>query len=173
MKIGFGLDVHRFGEEEGDFEIKLGGVSIPHNHKILAHSDGDVVIHALCDALLGALALGDIGQHYPDSDAAFRDADSRDFLRQVYSKVTIRGYELGNADITIIAEAPRMAPHAIAMRECLSGLLDVDISMVSIKATTTEKLGSIGRGEGIEAQAIVLIRKVSEENVPADQGAGS
>ena len=173
MKIGQGIDVHRFAGETGDFEIKLGGVSIPHNHKILAHSDGDVVIHALCDALLGALSLGDIGLHFPDSDAAFKDADSRDLLREVYSKVKSRHYELGNADITIIAEAPRVANYVIAMRETLSDILSVDISRVSVKATTTEKLGSIGRGEGLEAQAIVLIREVPVEQSSIGQGAKS
>ena len=157
MRVGQGIDVHRFGEDVGQFEIKLCGVSIPHNREILAHSDGDVAIHALCDALLGALALGDIGQHFPDSDDTYKDADSCELLSQVYTKVTGSGYQLSNADITIVAEAPRVATHVIAMRKMLSGILSVDLSLVSVKATTTEKLGFIGRAEGIAAQAIVLI----------------
>jgi 2-C-methyl-D-erythritol 2,4-cyclodiphosphate synthase len=159
MRIGQGIDVHRFGEDIGHFEIKLCGVSIPYNREILAHSDGDVAIHAICDALLGALALGDIGQHFPDSDAAYKNADSCELLRQVYSKVTGGGYQLSNADITIVAEAPRVAAHVIGMREVLSKILSVDVSMVSVKATTTEKLGYIGRGEGIAVHAIVLLEK--------------
>jgi 2-C-methyl-D-erythritol 2,4-cyclodiphosphate synthase len=163
MRVGSGLDVHRFAEEVGDFQIRLGGVDIPHNKELLAHSDGDVVIHSLCDALLGALSLGDIGQHFPDSDPAYKGADSRDLLHQVYSMVVSLGYELGNADITIIAEAPRVAKHGLQMREMLSGILSVDVSMVSVKATTTEKLGAIGQGEGIAAQATVLIKKTAAE----------
>jgi 2-C-methyl-D-erythritol 2,4-cyclodiphosphate synthase len=171
MKIGQGYDVHRFAQEVGHFEIRLGGVSIPHNQKILAHSDGDVVIHALCDALLGSLSLGDIGQHFPDSDAAYKDVDSQVLLREVYSKVLNEGYELGNADITIIAQSPRVAKYAVAMREILSRILSVDISLVSIKATTTEELGAMGRGEGIAALAIVLIEETLVKEARGHKGA--
>lgn len=160
MRIGLGFDVHRFDDEPGEFEIMLGGVSIPHNHRVLAHSDGDVIIHALMDALLGALALGDIGKHFPDSDPAFRNVDSRELLRSVYSKIIAEGYRLGNVDITVIAEAPRVANYVDDMRRVLSAELDVEMAQVSIKATTNEKMGSLGRREGIAAQAIVLVLAV-------------
>lgn len=160
MRIGLGFDVHRFDDEPGEFEIMLGGVSIPHDHRVLAHSDGDVIIHALMDALLGALALGDIGKHFPDSDPAFRNVDSRELLRSVYSKIIAEGYRLGNVDITVIAEAPRVANYVDDMRRVLSAELDVEMAQVSIKATTNEKMGSLGRREGIAAQAIVLVLAV-------------
>lgn len=154
MRIGQGFDVHAFGE--GD-HVMLGGVRVPHERGIVAHSDGDVVIHALCDALLGALALGDIGQHFPPSDPQWMDADSRAFLRHCDALVRERGWRLGNADITVMCERPRVGPHAAAMRECLAADMGVDVGSVSIKATTTEKLGFTGRGEGIAAQAVVLL----------------
>ncbi len=157
MRIGQGFDVHRFSELRGDFSVRLGGVDIPHEHSIVAHSDGDVAIHALCDALLGALALGDIGQHFPDTDAAFENADSRILLRKVMALIHSKGFFLGNTDITIIAEAPRIALHSQKMREKLASDLAVDSSRVSIKATTTEKAGFLGRNEGIAAQAVVLL----------------
>jgi 2-C-methyl-D-erythritol 2,4-cyclodiphosphate synthase len=135
----------------------LGGVRVPHGRGVLAHSDGDVVIHALCDAILGALALGDIGRHFPPSDERWRGADSRDFLRAVAAMAAERGYALGNADVTVIGERPRVGPHADAMRAVLAADLGCDIGCVSVKATTTERLGFAGRGEGIAAMAVVLL----------------
>ena len=154
MRIGQGFDVHAFGE--GD-HVMLGGVRVPHSQGVLAHSDGDVVLHALCDAMLGALALGDIGKHFPPSDEAWRDADSRRFVRAVAAMLAERGYELGNADITVVCEAPKVGPHAQAMRETIAADLGVDIDRISIKATTTETLGFTGRREGIAALATVLV----------------
>jgi 2-C-methyl-D-erythritol 2,4-cyclodiphosphate synthase len=156
MRMGQGFDVHAFGE--GDHVI-LGGVRVPHRRGVVAHSDGDVVIHALCDAIFGALALGDIGQHFPPSDERWRDADSRQFLRHAAMLMAQHGYRLGNADITVIGEAPKVGPHAQAMRENLAADLDSEIGRVSVKATTTEKLGFCGRGEGIAAQACVLLER--------------
>jgi 2-C-methyl-D-erythritol 2,4-cyclodiphosphate synthase len=154
MRIGQGFDVHVFGE--GD-HVMLGGVRVPHNRGVQAHSDGDVVIHALCDAIFGALALGDIGRHFPPSQEQWRNADSRLFLRHAQALMRERGYALGNADVTVICEAPKVGPHALAMREVLAEELRCDIDRVSVKATTTEKLGFTGRGEGIAAQACVLL----------------
>jgi len=156
FRIGQGFDVHAFGE--GD-HVMLGGVRIPFARGLDAHSDGDVVIHALCDALLGALALGDIGTHFPPDDPRWRDADSRAFLRRCNALVRERGWVLGNADITVICERPRIGPHATAMRALLADDLGVDVDVVSIKATTTETLGFTGRGEGIAAQAICLLMR--------------
>jgi|TARA_B100002003_G_C14113031_1_gene535316 2-C-methyl-D-erythritol 2,4-cyclodiphosphate synthase len=157
MRIGQGFDAHRFSAETGEYEIMLGGCAIPHDRTVIAHSDGDVAIHALVDALLGALALGDIGGHFPDKDPAFQGIDSRELLRSAYQKVTAAGYVLGNADITIIAEKPRIGNHADDMRRALARDLNVEMSQVSIKATTTEKMGYLGREEGIAAQATVLL----------------
>lgn len=154
MRIGQGFDVHAFGP--GD-HVVLGGVRVAHDHGVLAHSDGDVVIHALCDALLGALALGDIGRHFPPSDPRWRDADSRLFLRAVAAMIVERGYTLGNADITVVCERPKIAPHSGAMRANLAADLGCDAGQISIKATTSERLGFTGRGEGIAAQAVVLL----------------
>ena len=154
MRIGHGFDVHRFGE--GD-QVTIGGVSIPHDRGLEAHSDGDVLIHALCDALLGALAKGDIGHHFPDTDPAWSGADSRRLLRQVMQLVHRDGYRLGNADITLVAEAPRMAAHIPDMLERLAADLQVEAAQVSIKATTTEGLGFVGHGQGIVAHAVVLL----------------
>jgi 2-C-methyl-D-erythritol 2,4-cyclodiphosphate synthase len=154
MKIGHGFDVHRFCD--GD-SVVLGGVRIPHNRGIEAHSDGDVAIHALCDALLGAMGLGDIGRHFPDSDPANKDIDSRVLLKCVVALAQQRGYRLGNADLTIIAQAPRLAPHVDTMRAILAGDLEADVESVNVKATTTERLGYIGREEGIAAHAVVML----------------
>jgi len=154
MRIGTGFDVHAFGP--GDF-IVLGGVRIAHERGVVAHSDGDVVIHALCDALLGALALGDIGHWFPPSDPKWKDVDSRVFLRQVNLMLRERGFRVGNADITVICERPRIAPHADAMRANLAADLGVDPGDIGLKATTTEGLGFAGRGEGIAAQAVALL----------------
>ncbi len=147
-------DVHAF--EAGDF-VTLAGVQIPHTQGLKAHSDGDVVLHALCDALLGALALGDIGQHFPDTDPNYKGADSRVLLKQVYQLILDRGYKLNNADITVACERPKLAPHTLEMRQSVADVLDVEVTQISIKATTTEKLGFTGRQEGILATAIVLI----------------
>ena len=154
IRIGCGFDVHRFG---GEGPCVLGGVRIPCRQGLMAHSDGDVVLHALCDALLGALALGDIGHFYPDSDPRFLNIDSRVLLRDVYRKIRERGYVLGNADITIIAQAPKMAPHELMMRRNIAEDLDTGIENISVKATTSEKLGFAGRGEGIAVSAVALL----------------
>lgn len=156
FRIGQGLDVHAF--EEGDF-VTLAGLKIPHTQGLKAHSDGDVVLHALSDALLGALALGDIGQHFPDTDPQYKGADSRVLLKHVYQLILQRGYQLNNADITVACERPKLAPHNLAMRQSIADVLGVDVEQISMKATTTEKLGFTGRQEGIFASAIVLLVK--------------
>jgi 2-C-methyl-D-erythritol 2,4-cyclodiphosphate synthase len=156
IRVGQGYDVHRF-KEGGD--VILGGVKIDYEKGLEAHSDGDVVLHALSDALLGAAALGDIGKHFPDTDPEFKGADSRVLLRHVYSIVQEKGYSLVNADVTIIAQAPRMAPYIGAMCRNIADDLKVDVDCVNVKATTTEKLGFEGRKEGIAVQAVVLIEK--------------
>ena len=155
MRIGQGYDVHAFGS--GDHVI-LGGVRIAHSRAIVAHSDGDVVIHALCDAILGALALGDIGRHFPPGDERWRGADSRAFLRHCNVLMRDRQFVLGNADVTVICEQPRIGAHADAMRANLASDLETTMDRVSVKATTTEKLGFCGRGEGIAAHAVVLLQ---------------
>lgn len=154
IRIGQGMDVHAF--EQGDF-VTLAGVKIPHTQGLKAHSDGDVVLHALCDALLGALALGDIGQHFPDTDSEFKGADSRKLLKHVYQLILDRGYSLNNADMTVACERPKLAKYNLAMRQSIADVLDVDVMQISIKATTTETLGFTGRQEGILATATVLI----------------
>ncbi|MCS4308084.1 2-C-methyl-D-erythritol 2,4-cyclodiphosphate synthase [Rheinheimera pacifica] len=154
MRIGHGFDVHAFG---GEGPVTLGGVKIEYTQGLLAHSDGDVVLHALSDALLGAVALGDIGHHFPDTDAAFKGIDSRILLRKVFADVSAAGYKIGNLDITIMAQAPKMAPHINAMRQCIADDLACQLSQVNVKATTTEKLGFVGRKEGIAAEAVVLL----------------
>lgn len=154
LRIGQGYDVHAFGA--GD-HVMLGGVRVPHVRGVEAHSDGDVVIHALCDAVLGALALGDIGRHFPPSDPRWRDADSRVFLRHCRALAAERGWRVGNADVTVVCEAPRVGPHVDAMREALAADMGVDVEAVSVKATTTERLGFTGRGEGIAALAVCLL----------------
>ncbi|MDX1318952.1 MAG: 2-C-methyl-D-erythritol 2,4-cyclodiphosphate synthase [Oceanospirillum sp.] len=154
MRIGHGFDVHKFGP--GD-HVVLGGVTIPYEQGLLAHSDGDVLIHALCDALLGAAGLGDIGKHFPDTDPEFEGADSRNLLRHVIGLLKEQNWAVGNIDSTIVAQAPKMAPHIESMRAKLAADLDVDITAVNVKATTTEKLGFTGRKEGIAAHAVVLL----------------
>ena len=156
MRIGQGYDVHRLVDKR---KLIIGGVDIPYSQGLEAHSDGDVLIHALCDALLGAAGLGDIGKHFPDSDKNFKDADSRVLLRTVIEKLKSQGFKLGNADCTIIAQAPKMAPHIELMRSKLAEDCEVSIENMNIKATTTEKLGFTGRGEGIAAEAIVLLNE--------------
>ncbi|MGI8740030.1 MAG: 2-C-methyl-D-erythritol 2,4-cyclodiphosphate synthase [Gammaproteobacteria bacterium] len=156
FRIGHGFDVHAFGP--GD-RVIIGGVRIPYSKGVVAHSDGDVLIHALCDALLGAAALGDIGQHFPDTSEDWRGADSRELLRHVATLLTNAAYRVENADCTVIAQAPKIAPHLAAMRVALSEDLGIDIGQISIKATTNEKMGHIGRGEGLAAHAVALIQR--------------
>lgn len=159
MRIGHGFDVHRFGE--GD-HIILGGVRLPHNKSLIAHSDGDVLIHALCDALLGACALGDIGRHFPDTDPTYAGIDSRQLLRKVYALVIDNGYQLANADITVVAQSPKMAPYIAQMQERLARDLAVSAKQLNVKATTTERLGYTGREEGIAVHAVVLLQPRGE-----------
>ena len=156
QRIGQGLDVHAFAD--GD-HVMLGGVRIPHSKGLAAHSDGDVALHALCDALLGALALGDIGQHFPPGDEQWRDADSRMLLGSVREMLSNAGWYTDNLDITIACEEPRIGPHVTAMREAIAQVLETTPDRVSVKATTTEKLGFCGRGEGIAALAVVLLAR--------------
>ncbi|TDR13435.1 2-C-methyl-D-erythritol 2,4-cyclodiphosphate synthase [Marinomonas communis] len=154
FRIGHGFDVHKFGE--GD-HIIIGGVSIPYDQGLIAHSDGDVALHALTDALLGAAALGDIGKHFPDTDAEFEGADSRVLLRQAYSEIQKLGWSVANVDVTIIAQAPKMRPHIDDMRANIAADLQIDMSATNVKATTTEKLGFTGRKEGIAVEAVALL----------------
>jgi len=157
MRVGHGYDVHAFGD--GD-KIVIGGAVIPHTHGLIAHSDGDVLLHALCDALLGAAALGDIGKHFPDTDMQYRNADSRSLLRMVYAKIKAKGWKLENADMTIVAQKPRMANYIPHMVENISVDLQSENNQINVKATTTEKLGFTGREEGIAAYAVVLLSKI-------------
>jgi 2-C-methyl-D-erythritol 2,4-cyclodiphosphate synthase len=154
VRIGSGIDIHAFGP--GDF-VMLGGVRVPHSHGVLAHSDGDVVLHALCDALLGAAGLGDIGQHFKDTDPQWKGADSRSFVRSVMNMLLIRKLRVSNADITVLAEAPKVGPVRDEIRRQVAQLLEVSEEQVNVKATTTERLGFLGRKEGIAAQAVVLL----------------
>ncbi len=156
MRIGHGYDVHRF--QSGSF-ITLGGVQIAHDKSFVAHSDGDVLLHALTDALLGAAALGDIGQHFPDTDPAYEGADSRQLLRNVLGLLGQAGWSVGNVDTTVLAQAPKMAPHITSMRENIAADLKVELNQVNVKATTTEGLGFVGREEGIAAHAVVMLVK--------------
>ena len=157
IRIGQGFDVHKF--EEGR-PLILGGVLIPHNKGLVGHSDADVLLHTITDAALGAIGEGDIGRHFPDTDDAFKDADSAVLLEEIWRMITGRGYKLGNIDCTIIAEQPKIAPHIEAIQKRVAELLTADISQVNIKATTTEKLGFTGRKEGIAAMAAILLQKV-------------
>ncbi|WP_181421995.1 2-C-methyl-D-erythritol 2,4-cyclodiphosphate synthase [Halomonas sp. LBP4] len=154
LRIGHGVDVHRFGE--GD-HLMIGGVRLPFDHGFVAHSDGDVLLHAVCDAVLGACGLGDIGRHFPDTDPAWAGADSRALLRRVVALVQEAGYRVGNLDATVIAQAPKLAPHIAAMVAAIAEDLGVEASAVNVKATTSEGLGFTGRGEGIAAEAVVLL----------------
>jgi 2-C-methyl-D-erythritol 2,4-cyclodiphosphate synthase len=156
IRIGNGFDVHALVAGRS---LVLGGVAIPHARGLAGHSDADVLLHAVCDAILGALALGDIGLHFPDTDARWKDADSRVLLRQVAALASARGWRIGNLDVTVIAEAPKLAPHVPAMRANLAGDLACDVGAISVKATTTERLGFAGRGEGIAALATVLLAR--------------
>ena len=154
LRVGHGFDVHAFAENR---KLILGGVDIPHDLGLAGHSDADVLLHAICDALLGAAGLGDIGRHFPDTDAAFAGIDSRILLRRVAEQLKSRGWRVGNVDATIIAQAPKMAPHIARMTAHIADDLGIAIDRVNVKATTTEKLGYTGRGEGIAAEAVCLI----------------
>ena len=154
IRIGQGYDVHAFGD--GD-HVMLGGVRVAHERGVLAHSDGDVALHALCDAILGALALGDIGMHFPPSDERWKGADSRALLRHCVGLAGERGWQVGNCDVTVICERPKVGPHAQAMRATIAADLGIAVDAVNVKATTTERLGFAGRGEGIAAQAVCLL----------------
>jgi len=156
LRIGHGFDVHKFG---GEGPVIIGGVAVPYEQGLIAHSDGDVALHALCDALLGAIAAGDIGRHFPDTDDKWKGADSRGLLKDVYRRVKQQGYVLGNADVTIIAQAPKMAPYIEQMCQAIADDLDVAVSQVNVKATTSERLGFTGRKEGIACEAVVLLQK--------------
>ncbi|CAI6085213.1 2-C-methyl-D-erythritol 2,4-cyclodiphosphate synthase [Cohnella sp. JJ-181] len=156
IRVGQGFDVHQLTEGRACI---IGGVHIPYEKGLLGHSDADVLLHAISDAVLGALALGDIGKHFPDTDAAFKDADSVQLLERVWALAKGRGYRLGNADATIIAQAPKMAPHIPAMVDVIARTLEAEADQVNVKATTSERLGFTGRGEGIAAQAVVLLVK--------------
>ncbi|MED5504841.1 MAG: 2-C-methyl-D-erythritol 2,4-cyclodiphosphate synthase [Pseudomonadota bacterium] len=156
IRIGHGFDVHKFG---GEGPVIIGGVAIPYEQGLIAHSDGDVALHALTDALLGAIAAGDIGRHFPDTDDKWKGADSRELLKDVYRRVKEQGYRLGNADVTIMAQAPKMAPHIDAMCAAIAEDLETDISNINVKAMTTERLGFTGRKEGIATEAVVLLFK--------------
>lgn len=156
FKIGHGFDVHAFG---GEGPIIIGGITIPYEKGLVAHSDGDVALHALTDALLGAVALGDIGKLFPDTDMQYKNADSRDLLRKAYYQVQLKDYIVNNVDITIIAQAPKMRPYIDKMRMLIAQDLQCNIEQVNVKATTTEKLGFTGRGEGIACEAVVLLIK--------------
>jgi 2-C-methyl-D-erythritol 2,4-cyclodiphosphate synthase len=163
MRVGSGYDVHAFGP--GD-HVVLGGVRIPHDHGVVAHSDGDVVLHALCDALLGALALGDIGEHFPDSDPRWRGADSRRFLRHCSALLREHGWRCVNADLTIVAQAPRIGPYRTQMRQNIADDLGVALDRINVKATTSEGLGALGRAEGLACQAVVLVARGDSASRP-------
>ncbi len=160
MRVGLGFDVHAFASNR---RLVLGGVEIPHDQGLLGHSDADVVLHAVMDAVLGALALGDIGHHFPNTDERFKDADSKELCRHVYRLICEQGYCIGNMDVMIMAEKPKISPFIPQMRECIAGLFACEVGSVSIKATTMEGMGFVGRKEGIAAQAVVLLMKRERE----------
>ncbi|QLB12401.1 2-C-methyl-D-erythritol 2,4-cyclodiphosphate synthase [Bisgaardia hudsonensis] len=156
IRIGHGFDVHAFG---GEGPIIIGGVTIPYEKGLVAHSDGDVALHSLTDALLGAIALGDIGKLFPDTDMQYKGADSRELLQIAYQNILKKGYKIGNIDVTIIAQAPKMRPYIDDMRQAIAETLNCEVEQVNVKATTTEKLGFTGRGEGIACEAVALLVK--------------
>lgn len=159
IRIGQGFDVHAFAE---DRKLILGGIEIPHTKGLLGHSDADVLLHTIADAALGAIAAGDIGKHFPDTDPEFKDADSAKLLQYVYALVKAQGYELGNLDATVIAQAPKLRPYIDTMRARIAELLEADIEQINVKATTTEWLGFTGREEGIACQAVILLKRIEE-----------
>ncbi len=156
MRIGFGIDFHQLAEGRA---LMIGGVAVPFSKGSIGHSDADVLLHAICDALLGALALGDIGTHFPDTDPAYKDIDSKRLLEKTYTLITSEGYRLVNVDCTVCLQQPKLKPFILAIRETIALCLKVPVTTVSVKATTTEKMGFVGKGEGIEAHATVLIEK--------------
>lgn len=160
IRIGHGFDVHKFG---GEGPVIIGGIAVPYEQGLIAHSDGDVALHALSDALLGAIAAGDIGRHFPDTDDKWKGADSRELLKDVYHRVKAQGYRLGNADVTIIAQAPKMAPYIEAMCAAIAQDLETTLDNINVKATTTERLGFTGRKEGIACEAVVLLIKCTTD----------
>ena len=160
IRIGHGFDVHKFG---GEGPVIIGGIAVPYEQGLIAHSDGDVALHALSDALLGAIAAGDIGRHFPDTDDKWKGADSRELLKDVYRRVKAKGYRLGNADVTIIAQAPKMAPYIEAMCAAIAQHLGSTLDNIIVKATTTERLGFTGRKEGIACEAVVLLIKCTTD----------
>ncbi|AEH34134.1 2-C-methyl-D-erythritol 2,4-cyclodiphosphate synthase [Vibrio anguillarum] len=160
IRIGHGFDVHKFG---GEGPVIIGGIAVPYEQGLIAHSDGDVALHALSDALLGAIAAGDIGRHFPDTDDKWKGADSRELLKDVYRRVKAQGYRLGNADVTIIAQAPKMAPYIEAMCAAIAQDLETTLDNINVKATTTERLGFTGRKEGIACEAVVLLIKCTTD----------
>ena len=159
IRIGQGFDVHAFAE---DRKLILGGIQIPHTKGLLGHSDADVLLHTIADAALGAIAAGDIGKHFPDTDPEFKDADSAKLLQHVYALVKAEGYELGNLDATVIAQAPKLRPYIDTIRARIAELLEADIEQINVKATTTEWLGFTGREEGIACQAVILLKRIEE-----------
>ncbi|MGX9806021.1 2-C-methyl-D-erythritol 2,4-cyclodiphosphate synthase [Exiguobacterium acetylicum] len=159
IRIGQGFDVHAFAE---DRKLILGGIEIPHTKGLLGHSDADVLLHTIADAALGAIAAGDIGKHFPDTDPEFKDADSAKLLEHVYALVKQQGYELGNLDATVIAQVPKLRPYIDTMRARIAELLEADIEQINVKATTTEWLGFTGREEGIACQAVILLKRIEE-----------
>lgn len=159
MRIGQGFDLHQL---QAGRKLIIGGVHIPYEKGLLGHSDADVLLHAICDACLGAVALGDIGKHFPDTDEAYKDVDSKELVKHVWLMVKRAGYRLNNLDCTILAEKPKMAPYIDQMREMIASLIEAELSQVNVKATTGEKIGIIGREEGIAAQVIVSLRKVDK-----------
>jgi 2-C-methyl-D-erythritol 2,4-cyclodiphosphate synthase len=159
LRIGHGYDAHRFAEPSDNRPLMLGGIEVPHDRGLIAHSDGDALIHALCDALLGAVALGDIGRHFPDTDQAYKNADSAVLLQRVLGLVKNLGWSVVNADMTILAQSPRMAPYINAMRFRIATLLEVEVDVVNVKASTTEGMGFVGRKEGLETHAVVLLSR--------------
>ncbi|WP_392561793.1 2-C-methyl-D-erythritol 2,4-cyclodiphosphate synthase [Orbus sturtevantii] len=160
IRIGHGFDVHRFG---GDGPLTLAGVKVPYEQGFIAHSDGDVVLHAVTDAMLGALALGDIGQHFPDTDNQYKGANSRLLLKKIFNLIKSKGYVISNLDVTIIAQAPKMQEHIAQMRVNLAEDLESHFDVISVKATTTEKLGFTGRKEGIACEAVLLLKKITDQ----------
>jgi 2-C-methyl-D-erythritol 2,4-cyclodiphosphate synthase len=160
VRIGSGFDVHAFGA--GD-SIVLGGVRIPHTRGVVAHSDGDVVLHALCDAMLGAAGLGDIGMHFPDTDPVWKGAESRRFVAAVLEMLAVRKFKVGNTDITILAQGPKVSPYRLEIRRSIAQMLGIGENQVNVKATTTEHLGFIGRNEGLAAQAVVLLEPAADK----------
>lgn len=161
LRIGYGYDVHQLAEGE---DLVIGGLVIPHEKGSVGHSDADVLLHVICDAMLGALALGDIGTHFPDTDPKLKGIDSKILLRQTWELIQAKGYALVNMDTTVCLQRPKLKPHIQGMRQCIAQILDVDVDLIGIKATTTEKLGFVGTEQGISAHAVVLLQAIQSRN---------